>query len=207
MAGRRTYTVAMTMALVAVVCAGCAHQEGVAAPRVVPADATTRPGLDGKDAKPITVRAQDIPEKVQILGVLGQPLGSLVTIRGKWMRPGGIPHDPLPRLHVSLINGKEPEQSVELHDMQVRSYWGKKGRGPREGENWDWRVDLWSGTEAPPSATEGETWELMGFETGSFESSSEEVWVEMGRPLLPAKPYWMWGFATRFEFIAVRKIR
>lgn len=333
MARRGIWSVAMTVGLMAWVCSGCAHQEGVAAPRVVPAAATTRPALDdgelakrlygpssewsigwgngaaqlvffpggryvleyhdsglwggatgtwrvhdgeveltsddsfglfepihvleariggdtkqlvlvpdtrkgiferygvvrdacfrnpwslgagetapsGKaeasDTRRVTVRVQDIPERVQILGMLGQPLGSLVTIRGKWVKPEGIVWDSSPRLHVSVINGKEPKQNVELHDMQVRSYWGKNGRGPGAGENWDWLVDLWRGTEPAPSATDGETWELMGCETGSFDESSEDVWQEMGRPLVPSRPYWMWGFATRFEFIAVRKIQ
>ena len=65
-----------------------------------------------KEKQTVTVRAEDISTKVQIIGRLGQPIGSLLRIRGKWIAQlsKGVP------LHfeVSLINGKELHEKIEI---------------------------------------------------------------------------------------------
>jgi hypothetical protein len=158
-----------------------------------------------KDKQMITIRAQDIPQTVQILGTFGHPLGSLLTIRGTWIKPGILEKDPSLQFHVDLVNGKKPNESVVLHDMQVNSILPQKGRKPKPGETWDWRFDL-GGTEPPPTPLEGETWDMMGIEKGYFETYSAEAWKEVGS--IPVqKPSFMKGFYTRFEFLAVKRIK
>jgi hypothetical protein len=157
-----------------------------------------------KDKPIITVRAQDIPQSVQILGLFGQPLGSLLTIRGKWIKPGILEKDPSLRFHVDLVNGKKPNESVDLHGLQVNSIFPQKGRKQKPGETWDWRFDP-GDTDPPPTPVEGETWEMMGIEKGAFESYSAEAWKEVGA-IPDQKPYFMKGFFTRFEFFAVKRI-
>ena len=161
---------------------------------------------ESKDKPITTVRAQDIPKTVQIIGRLGQPLGDLMTIRGKWTSPGRFVKDNALVFHVHLVNGKKPKESPGLYDLQVSAIfppWG--GRKPKRGESWDWRFE-WGGSEPSPTPVEGETWEMMGVETGSFVDYSHDVWREIGGPAVQGSPSRA-GFVTRFEFIAVRKIR
>jgi hypothetical protein len=161
---------------------------------------------ESKDKPFTTVRAQDIPKTVRIVGRLGQPLGDLLTIRGKWTSPGLFVKDDTLVFHVNLVNGKKPKESPGLHGLQVSAIfptWG--GRKPKPGESWDWRFH-WGGSEPSPTPVEGETWEMMGVETGSFQEYSKDAWREIGGPAAQGSPS-MAGFVTRFEFIAVRKIR
>jgi hypothetical protein len=156
-----------------------------------------------KDKPIITVRAQDIPQTVKILGMSGQPLGSLLTIHGKWIKPGMQEKDASLRFHVDLVNGQKPTENNDLHALQIISILPQKGRKPKPGETWDWRFDP-GGTEPSPTPVEGETWEMMGVEKGAFESYSAEAWNEVGA-IPDQKPYFMKGFYTRFEFFAVKR--
>lgn len=160
-----------------------------------------------KDKKMITVRAHDIPQTVQIIGRLGQPLGSLLTIGGKWIRPGIQAKDRSLVFHVNLVNGREPNENIDLHSLQVRAILPhhQGGRRSKPGESWDWRFD-WGGSEPSPMPVEGEACEMLGVETGSFDSYSGDAWREIGSPI-PQTPRCMEGFVTRFEYIAVRKLR
>jgi hypothetical protein len=58
----------------------------------------------------LKVLASDIGTRVQIIGRLGYPLGELVTIRGAWIRPCGLPNQPVkddtPYFSVTSVNGK-----------------------------------------------------------------------------------------------------
>ena len=106
-----------------------------------------------KEKQTVTVRAEDISTKVQIIGRLGQPIGSLLRIRGKWIAQlsKGVP------LHfeVSLINGKELHEKIEIDGELVGPiYSHHKGRGHKPGELWDWRFDD-AGTEPWPTPSDG----------------------------------------------------
>jgi hypothetical protein len=161
---------------------------------------------ESKDRQMITIRAQDIPKTVQILGRLGQPLGSLLTVRGKWTRPGINMKDRSLVFHVTLANGKEPDGKVDLHSLLVKPILSDhKGREPKSGELWDWRFD-WEGSKPGPTPSEGETWEMLGVETGCFNSYSGDAWREIGSSV-PQSPPCMEGFYTPFEYIAVRKLK
>ena len=85
----------------------------------------------------LTVRAQDIPEKVQIIGRLGQPLGTLVTISGQWISPGLRVKDPSLVFRVSLVNGKEIKGIDDFHGLQIEPIFPRhKGRKPTPTESW-----------------------------------------------------------------------
>lgn len=151
----------------------------------------------------VIIRAEDISKTVQIVGRFGQPLGKLMTIRGQWIRPGARMKDRSLMFHVSLVNGKETKGIDDLHGLQIRPIFPEyKGRKPTPTESWDWRFD-WAGIEPAPTPVEGEKWEMMGVETGRFDSYSDEAWREIGSPVVP-KPPFMEGFYSRFEYIAVK---
>ena len=159
-----------------------------------------------QQGKPVTtVRVQDIPKKVQLIGRLEHPLGSLLTIRGEWRMPKGLKKNPLLMFHVERINGKKPKENIVLHSWVVKPFFKNSGRGPKPGEVWDWRFD-WGGKLSSPAPVEGETWEMRGVETGSFGSRSEEAMREIGQEDMQL-PICLTGFVTYFEFVAVKKIQ
>jgi len=164
-------------------------------------------GEEQKNIQMTTIRAQDIPKTAQIVGRLGHPLGSLVTVRGQWISPGTNLKDRL-QFHVMLVNGKQPAEPIELDEMQVEKIFPlhKAGRKTKPGESWDWRFD-WRESESPPVPKDGETWEMMGVETGAFEDYSAEAWKEIGGGGRVAAPPYRKGFYSRFEFITVKIVK
>jgi hypothetical protein len=64
------------------------------------------------------VLATDIGTRVQIVGRLGYPLGELVTIRGTWIRPRGLPNAPVkddaPYFTVTSVNGRKLDAPVSF---------------------------------------------------------------------------------------------
>jgi hypothetical protein len=167
-------------------------------------------GSDGrsKDKQVVTVRSRDIPDKVRVLGIFGRPLGSLITIRGKWVGPG-LRKDPALRFQVTEVNGRAPEEKIELrngpHIRQV--FPDRKGRGAKPGEAWNWKYEF-RGSVPSPTPTEGETWEMLGVEVGCFDYCySEEARREIGWTKLDQEPSEARPFYTCFEYIAVRIVR
>lgn len=154
-----------------------------------------------------TVRSRDIPEKVQILGVLGRPLGSFVKIRGKWAEPGLSKFSGL-LFRVTTVNGQEPgEKIVFIQDGTIRQiYPNENGRAPKPGEAWDWKYDL--GESVPsPKPKEGDTWEMLGVEIGCWEHCySDEVCNEI-RSYLYQKASYEKPFYTCFEYVAVKIVK
>lgn len=158
-----------------------------------------------REGEVITVRAQDIPKSVQILGTFENPLGCLLTIRGQWLKPGPEVKDRSFTLHVNIVDGQELAEAIKLRAGQVRPVLSRSlGDGPAPGITWDWKV-AFDGTQQFPKPSEGETWEILGVESGCFESYSDEAWKEIGivEQVSPSKS----GFYTRFECIAIRKVK
>jgi hypothetical protein len=164
-------------------------------------------GDGSNDQKMVSVRAQDISKTVQIIGRLGQPLGSLVTIRGIWVDPG-LAKDRSLYFHVSHVNGKELAEKVKLMRGQISAIYSTadrcRGRGPKPGEPWDWKYDF-HGRTPPPERREGAEWELLGTEMGFFDEYSPEVHQEI-RSYLVQSPLYRHGFVSIFQFIAVKKL-
>lgn len=129
--------------------------------------------------EPRMVHYADIPEQVQIIGKLGQPLGQLVTVRGKWTTP--FPSKPaLPVFVVDQVNGRLLDAPAEFDEVEpVVGDGGEVGR----------RVV-------------GEQWELRGVETGGFVGFSDKVWNELGEPPMQKPPR---GFLTRFCYVKAQR--
>jgi hypothetical protein len=131
------------------------------------------------------VLASDIGTRVQIIGRLGYPLGELVTIRGAWIRPRGLPNQPVkddtPCFSVTSVNGKRSETPVIF----------------------DFFSKAWGAEEIPPQ--EGPVWEVRGCESGGFRGTSREVREDALRGPNPpppvAHPWWHYEFRFRSEFI------
>lgn len=131
--------------------------------------------------EPKKVSYADIPERVQIVGKLGQPLGHIVTVRGKWTTP--FPSKPglLPVFVVTHVDGRLIDPSAEF-DV-VEAVLGKEA--------------------AVVTRVAGEEWELRGVETGGFEGFSDQVWEELGQQVAARPPR---GFLTRFCYVKAKPI-
>lgn len=162
-------------------------------------------GDELQDKRMVTVRVQDIPTTVQLIGRLGKPLGSLLTIRGKWIKPKDNVKDNSLRFLVAFVGGKELSEKVEWNHAQIGAILSRpRGRGPKPGELWDWKFD-WGGSNPPPAPADGDTWEILGVETGCFDWYSHEVAKEIAL-WTQQSAYYSSGFNTRIEYIAIRQL-
>jgi hypothetical protein len=137
--------------------------------------------------EPEMVHYSDIPERVQIIGKLGQPLGQLVTVRGRWAVPN--PSKPAsPDFVIDEVNGRLLDPPVKFSaDFHGLEPVGKK--------------------DAEFTIKVGEEWELRGVETGGFVGFSQEVWREIreesGEHVAQTPPQ---GFLTRFCYVKAKRI-
>lgn len=98
------------------------------------------------------IQADDITSRrVQIIGRLGRPLGEMLTIRGRWKRPGPRVKDPAFHFVVTEVDGKNLATPVDFHDRGV-----------------------YLPGEATPESLADKICELRGYEGGSF-------WGDPGR--------------------------
>ena len=136
----------------------------------------------GSDPKPEPrmVHYSDIPERVQIIGKLGQPLGQLVTVHGRWTAFLSKPSSPI--FIVNRVNGRPLDPPAEFEDVEP----------------------VWKEADADfTKKTVGEEWELRGVETGGFVGFSDKVWQELGQPTMQRPPR---GFLTRFCYVKAERI-
>jgi hypothetical protein len=131
------------------------------------------------------VLASDIGTRVQIIGCLGYPLGELVTIQGSWIRPRGLPNQPVkddsPYFSVTSVNGKRLETPVRF-DFFAKAY----------------------GAEEIPKQ-EGPVLEVRGCESGGFLGTPREVRDDASRrpnpPPIAQHAWWDYEFRFHSEFI------
>ena len=125
------------------------------------------------------VHYSDIPERVQIIGKSGQPLGQLVTVRGRW---------------AGLL--AKPDKACEPIVFRVNQVNGRPLDPPAK---------FWAKEDAEfTKKTVGEEWELRGVETGGFVGFNEEVWEELlGEPPMQRPPE---GFLTRFCYVKAKRV-
>jgi hypothetical protein len=145
----------------------------------------------------------DIGFEVQILSELGQPLGKIVSIRGRWReRPES--KDQELGFRVSQINGRAADRDVELLAVNVRPLLlrGMKDAAQTPG-NWDWSA-AWKEHREPPKPAPGEEWEMKIVSEGGIVGFPMEVQEELGRAGAQM-PYL--GFVPVHYFISVRKIK
>ena len=130
----------------------------------------------------ITVNAGDIGRRVQVIGLLGHPLGEMIDIRGHWRSPAPRSKERSLRFHVTEVNGQPIDRPVEFfqRDVQVRK------------EN--------------PKPAHGAVWELRGIETGSFRGLPApvyraEIGLEEEGPCPVADP---WGHTFITQIVAAK---
>jgi hypothetical protein len=131
------------------------------------------------------VLTSEIGKRVQIVGLLGYPLGELVTIRGTWVQPrwlpGQPPKDNTPSFSVTSVNGKLLKTPVDF-------YFFSGARGAAEIPRW-----------------EGTVWEVRGCETGGFRGTPRQVRDDVPRgpnpPVAIAHTWSAYEFKFHSEFI------
>lgn len=156
---------------------------------------------EGEDKRLVRVNASDITKSVQIISRLGQPLGSLLTIRGQWVEKLSN-MDRGPFFRVDEVNGKKLPRPVELRFLHP--FWNDgEGRGPKVGEDWTWKSEF-EGDVPALEPMDGDKWEMTGAETGeTTHYFTEEVWGSTGS-LRPQSSPFMEGFYTTFRYLTIK---
>jgi hypothetical protein len=141
----------------------------------------------------VRVSADDLDSgKVVVIGHLGSPLKTMLTIRGTWQHARSS-KDSGPLFHVTYVNGKALDKPVIFHRAIVHV------RYPRP-----WDKDDESKNGPTPSA--GQSWEIRAYETGGFSGSPEEYQKELRRelPYLEAVPVWWRSFQVELHGVMQR---
>lgn len=111
---------------------------------------------------PMQASVDDIGKNLILVGRLQKPLGTMMTVRGRWRIPDGVPKDASPRFTVSHVEGKRLDQPIEFHIAQL-SVFTKRGA-----------------SAIPPhdrqSDLDGVEWTLWAYEIGSVELYPEDFW-------------------------------
>ena len=166
-------------------------------------------GLHGapakENAKPPTVKASDLITKVQIIGDLDRPLGTLVKLRGVWREIGNSKVDNL-KFELSEIDGDRLKAPIHLAVSRLHPDY-ETGTLTRDAKtnNWTWKaaIDVKVADECPP-AISGEEWELLVFETGSVFGAPEAVrkMIPIENRMQSRATDWKFRFETRFNFLS-----
>jgi hypothetical protein len=154
--------------------------------------ATSLPVVAETPEPAATVSVADIGTKVSLVGRLGQPLGKMMTIRGKWVKPSNFPKPGAFLFIVSHVNGKQLTQPVEFDIGQME-------------------VVMPNGKNALPdfkrqAELDGVVWTLRAYETGRFSTTPEEYWTERGSGPR-ALPYWTRDFTSELVGIVQHEPR
>ena len=110
-------------------------------------------------AQVVTVDYKDIPKRVKIIGKLGYPLTTIVSVRGTWVDGPVGPKPRAPFFVVTHINGKAMNSPAEFDFVETAGIEGDK--------DFEERVA-------------GEQWEIHGWETGGFVGLPTEI-LQLGR--------------------------
>lgn len=142
------------------------------------------------EPRKVVVSVADIDRTVTLIGRLGQPLGTMMEVRGTWKYPPAqkspdgkllSKKDDSLRFVVSQVNGKSLDPPLELHRVRART---------RDG------VDAIA-LEKKKGALVGDTWTMRGYETGRYTTVPEDYWKESGiGPVATA--VWQQPFQTEF---------
>ncbi|HEX7449813.1 MAG TPA: hypothetical protein VF306_19795 [Pirellulales bacterium] len=97
-------------------------------------------GADGGDNKVIKILSTDIPDRLEIIGHLGHPLGTLIDVRGQWRRPERRVKDHSLVFRVLAINGRPPDASIEFRLARMVQFNRLSELTAKEGQVWEARV-------------------------------------------------------------------
>jgi hypothetical protein len=138
---------------------------------------------DVKDP-PVQISVEEIGKNAVLVGRLKKPLGTMMTVRGKWFYPPLTEKDYSPRFLIREIDGVKLDRPIELNVAQcdVVTKTGEPAIPPHER-----RKEL-----------EGKEWTLRAFEAGRFADIPTEYWKERGSGP-HAAPYWYGVFTTELR--------
>lgn len=146
---------------------------------------------DGKSPQ-VSVNVEDIGSKVQLIGRLGQPLGKMMTVSGRWFypaKPGEMLKDDSMRFLVTHVNQKKLAKEIDFN-IAVMHLTTKDGQNVIPNH---WKDQ---------NSLHGQAWTLQVYETGSLcveqMQSWQDRWKEQGIPLKPL-PYWCRPFVSELH--------
>ena len=90
-----------------------------------------------KAVETVEIQVADIGSKVTLIGYLGQPLGKMMTLKGRWKFPGPATKDDSPILTITHVNDKQLAKPVEFYHAQVEVT-DRDGKeiSPKDGDIW-----------------------------------------------------------------------
>jgi hypothetical protein len=133
-----------------------------------------------------TVNVREFGSRVQVVGRMGRPLGSVITIQGTWRAAKGTPEHPVkprePRLEVTEVDGRRLNEPVIISQEALKAFAGN--------------IDMTHG--------EAEVWQLRGIETCCMRGLPQRFYEEAGVALPSEKS--AFGFASGFIYFHSRRI-
>ena len=103
------------------------------------------------------IRASDIGRSTVIIGLLGHPIGKLITIEGEWYLPDiSLEKDIDPKndrlwLRINAVDGETPTLLVRFPSTRLTRAWRLK--------------------QEPPPPEIGDVWQLRGVESGGYKGT------------------------------------
>lgn len=122
-------------------------------------------GADNAGRK-IEISVDDLGKTAELIGRLGKPLGTWMTIKGKWALPKEVVKDFSLRFTVTHMNGEKLEEPIEFRLDQIRA------------------VDRRGNSVMPEfkdrNRFDGRTWTLTAYETGRIHVTPPEYYKAIG---------------------------
>jgi hypothetical protein len=139
-------------------------------------------------AAPVEFSVDEVGKHLTLIGRLGKPLGTMMTVRGKWSYPKELVKDGSLRFTVSHVNDQPLGQPFEFNIRQLA-------------------VVTKNGTSAIPTSREGGAklagteWTIRAYESGSVEIIPADFWKETA-PY--ARPYYFRDFTSKLNGVLQR---
>jgi hypothetical protein len=128
-------------------------------------------------AAAVKVSVADVGTKVELIGRLGPPLGTMMTVQGRWGYPDqshGPTKDYALLFTATHVNGAKLAKPAVFRVGRVTAC-DKQGKDVIPPYEQHKRLD-------------GVSWTLRAYETGRFTRTPGEFWEELGQ-VIPASPY------------------
>jgi len=145
------------------------------------ARAADKPHVKPQD-KPQDVPLANLGDKFRLIGKLGEPLGTVVTVQGVVVEGPFKGFEGGPNLRIQRIDGRATQEDIQIC---IRPYFGKYG-------------EQRASKEEVPKLDFGKTYEFEGYETGQFVGVPGEAYKRAGLAIATT------GFYFRHE-LAVYK--
>lgn len=149
------------------------------------------PSAAAQDAEDkIEIPVEEIGKKAVLIGRLGRPLGTMVTIQGKWALPDARVKDYSLRFTVTQVDDVKLEKPIEFNVAQIEAV-------DKRGES------VIPDFKNHPTL-HGKSWTLRAYETGRFHITPPEYYKALGiAPGSQQKPYWIRPFTSEIHGVLV----